>query len=130
MCPCHSGKEYVECCRPFHLGKNPGTALELMRSRYAAYALNQPTYIMDTTHPDNPQFLCDKALWSKEISSFSLHTEFKGLVIVASEEDKAVATVTFRAELIQDKEEVSFTEKSLFEKVEGKWLYRSCQVIT
>lgn len=124
-CPCHSGKQYEVCCQPFHLGKKPDTAQQLMRSRFAAYALCMPDYIIHTTHPANPQFCHDAKEWVQKISEFSLCTEFKGLEILAFQESGRFATVTFVAHLIQDKKDASFTEKSTFEKVKGKWLYRN-----
>ena len=33
------------------------------------------------------------------------------------------ATVTFRAGLIQGGQDASYTEKSLFERIAGRWLY-------
>lgn len=127
-CPCQSGKQYEVCCQPFHLGKKPDTALQLMRSRFAAYALCMPDYIIHTTHPAGPQFCHDVKEWAQKISEFSSHTEFKDLEILGFHESGSFATVTFVAYLIQDKKDVSFTEKSYFEKVKGKWLYRSGQL--
>lgn len=111
------------CCRPFHLGKEPDTALQLMRSRFAAYALNMRDYIICTTHPGGPQFFHDTKEWAQKISEFSSQTEFRGLEILEFQESDSLATVTFVARLIQDKKDVSFTEKSYFEKVNGRWLY-------
>ncbi|HSX38389.1 MAG TPA: peptide deformylase [Chlamydiales bacterium] len=125
LCPCRSGKLYEVCCRPFHLGKKPDTALQLMRSRYAAYALGIPDYIIHATHPASPQFCHDTEEWAQKITEFSSHTEFKDLKILGVQEGGSFATVTFIAHLVQDKKDVSFTEKSYFEKVKGKWLYRS-----
>jgi len=122
-CPCKSGKQYEVCCKPFHTGKNPDTALQLMRSRFSGYALCLPQYIMDTTHRANSQFEKDALKWAKNISEFSSHTEFNGLDILECNEKEATATVTFAAHLSQGKKDASFTEKSYFEKVNGKWLY-------
>lgn len=127
-CPCQSGKQYGMCCRPFHLQEKPDTALQLMRSRFAAYALCMPDYIIHTTHPASPQFCHDAKEWAQKIAEFSSHTEFKDLEILGFQESGAFATVTFVAHLIQDQKDVSFTEKSYFEKVKGKWLYRSGQL--
>ena len=87
LCPCRSGKQYEVCCQPFHQGKKPDTALQLMRSRFAAYALCMPDYIIHTTHPANPQFCHDTGKWSQKISEFSLHTEFKDLSILEFQEN-------------------------------------------
>jgi SEC-C motif-containing protein len=127
-CPCKSGNSYADCCRPFHEGTLPDTALKLMRSRYSAYALCIPSYIIHTTHPENPQFSHDTAAWSKSISEFCENTEFKNLEILHFQEKSPFATVTFFAHLTQNKKDVSFTEESYFEKIKGKWLYRSGQL--
>ena len=95
-----------------------------MRSRFAAYALCLPQYIIYTTHPDNPQFCHDAREWAQKISAFSSYTEFKGLEILEFHEDGSFAAVTFFAHLMQGKKDVSFIEKSSFEKVNGTWLYR------
>lgn len=124
-CPCHSGKPYTDCCKSFHDGSLPDTALKLMRSRYAAYALNLPAYIMHTTHPLSPHFSKDAPLWLRHISDFSLHTQFNGLDILDFKESGNKAIVVFTAHLMQGGKDVSFTEKSIFEKVDGKWLYHS-----
>lgn len=127
-CPCFSGKPYAQCCKPFHDGRLPDTALQLMRSRYAAYALNLPEYIMKTTHPDNAQYQKDKARWGKEISDFSTQCRFEGLEIVDFQEKGDAATVTFVAHLSQNGKDVTFKEKSNFEKVDGCWLYVNGQI--
>ena len=58
-CPCHSQKNYKDCCLPCHEGIASATAKELMRSRYSAYSLNLPSYIIQTTHPASPQYVED-----------------------------------------------------------------------
>jgi len=124
FCPCGTSKRYEECCKPFHEGKSPEHAVLLMRSRFAAYALHLPEYIIETTHPKNPHYQSDPVKWAQEISEFCQNTQFKGLKILESSETGSVATVTFRATLFQDGKDASFTEKSAFEKVRGRWLYR------
>ncbi|MDR3623655.1 MAG: YchJ family metal-binding protein [Chlamydiales bacterium] len=127
LCPCRSGNTYVNCCKPFHQGQLLHTALELMRSRYSAYALHMPEYIIHTTHSTGPQFHPDLTQWSQKISKFCLNTEFKNLEILHFEEKGSCATVTFTAHLIQNQKDASFTEKSYFKKIEGKWLYYDAQ---
>ena len=50
-CPCLTGLPYSDCCEPFHLGISLApTAERLMRSRYAAYTLGTPDYLLSTWH--------------------------------------------------------------------------------
>lgn len=128
FCPCGTGKAYENCCRPFHQGQWPESALELMRSRYTAYALGLADYIIQTTHPGSPQFHHDLAGWSQKISEFSAHTEFQKLEILDSQVKNLIATVTFVVHITQRQKDVSFTERSYFEKIKGKWFYRSGQL--
>jgi len=51
LCPCSSGLPYAECCGPLHSGEAAATALDLMRSRFSAYALALPDYLLSTWHP-------------------------------------------------------------------------------
>ena len=51
-CPCGSTDGYHVCCGPLHNGeRHAETAEELMRSRYAAYALGNADYLFRTWHP-------------------------------------------------------------------------------
>lgn len=127
-CPCYSGKDYQECCQPFHQGKLPSTALELMRSRYSAYAMGLCQYLIDTTHPEHPNYKKDPKRWIKDIQIFSTKTTFDNLEILEFIDGQDVAYVTFKASLHQGAHDASFTEKSLFHKVNGKWLYLSGEV--
>jgi len=52
LCPCSTGKDYKDCCEPYHLWQqNAPTAEVLMRSRYSAYALHKADYLIKTWHP-------------------------------------------------------------------------------
>jgi SEC-C motif domain protein len=99
-----------------------------MRSRFSAYALCLADYIMDTTHPDNPVRLPNKAAWRKDILRFSQQTRFDNLKILEFADGDAISTVTFTAVLRKGQRDVSFTEKSMFARIEGRWLYRSGEV--
>ena len=51
-CPCGSGGSYEGCCGPLHDNRvQAGTAEELMRSRYSAYAVGRLDYVFRTWHP-------------------------------------------------------------------------------
>lgn len=123
LCPCGSGKTYEKCCKIFHEGKPPMHAKELMRSRYSAYVLNLPEYIMQTTHPKNIYYQNDKKAWTEAINDFSLHTQFEKLEILSSTEEGNHGTVIFVAHLSQNNQSATFTEKSDFEKINGRWAY-------
>ena len=122
-CPCSSHKPYDECCKPFHKGKKPLTALELMRSRFSAYALGFASYLIKTTHPANPQYSEDKESWKKKIERFSKSCTFNRLEILDVQENSPLATVSFTAHITQNGEDSSFTETSFFDQSRGTWLY-------
>jgi SEC-C motif domain protein len=115
MCPCYSGKTYDHCCGPYHAGEAAPTPLALMRSRYSGYALKKIDYIIETTHP------VLKKQNREEIAQFSDVISFDGLDILETNGND----VTFRAHLSKGGIDVSYTEKSHFEKVDGKWKYHS-----
>jgi SEC-C motif-containing protein len=94
-----------------------------MRSRYSAYALNLPDYIIRTTHPKNPGYSKNKASWRKEIQNFSNSTLFLKLEILEFLPNEQQSTVTFKATLIQNGKDISFIEKSFFKKLNSKWFY-------
>ena len=77
-CPCHSGKSYESCCQRYHTGEPAENALKLMRSRYAAYALNLSDYLIQTTHPNNSSYTTDLTAWKKTIDEMSRTTQFAG----------------------------------------------------
>jgi SEC-C motif-containing protein len=126
VCPCGSGKTYALCCGPCHRGELVKSAEALMRSRYSAYALGLVDYILKTTHPEHPDAKRPEEIRRKEIEEFCTTTIFKGLKILDSQEDK----VKFTAFLHMDGKDFSFTEKSTFGKVDGKWLYLKGELLT
>jgi len=127
QCMCHSGLSYAECCEPYHLGKElPESALQLMRSRYSAYATKNADYIIDTTHPENPAHRStDRDEWKESILFFCNRSEYKGLKVIEILEGLEESYVTFFAHIFQDGEDVSFQETSRFFKVGDRWLYYS-----
>ena len=125
FCPCGSKILYKDCCKPLHLGKLPKNALELMRSRYSAYALCLSDYIILTTHPENPQFCTDRSTWRQKISEFCVNTKFEKLEVLDFQEKDNRATVLFVAHLTQNEKDISFKERSLFEKLDDRWLYKN-----
>ena len=119
-CPCHSGLNYDLCCGPYHKNiRSPETPLELMRSRYSAYALDLADYIIKTTHPKSPLHEKIRSTWISSIHEFHETTKFQGLIIESSDETH----VTFHAILSTSGKDTSFREKSLFAKSNDHWCY-------
>jgi SEC-C motif-containing protein len=123
-CPCGSLIKYKKCCKPFHEDiKTPINALELMKSRYCAYAIEKSEYIILTTHQNNRDFNTDTKVWNNDILDFSRNTKFEKLEILEFIDGQTESFVTFKANITQNKQDVSFIEKSRFIKENGKWQY-------
>ena len=123
-CPCGSLIKYKKCCKPFHENiKTPINALELMKSRYCAYAIEKSEYIILTTHQNNRDFNTDTKAWNNDILDFSKNTKFEKLEILEFIDGQTESFVTFKANITQNKQDVSFIEKSRFVKENGKWQY-------
>lgn len=122
-CPCGTGKTYEDCCKRYHDGLSPETALLLMRSRYSAYAKQRADYIILTTHPKNRNYSTNKEEWKNKVSSYCKQTTFDSLEILEFKDGPLIAYVTFIAKLHQGNRNLSFKEKSRFEKVNDRWLY-------
>lgn len=116
-------KKIQKCCKVFHDGALPKTALELMKSRYSAFFVHKADYIIATTHSQNQDFTSDIQSWKREILHFSENTQFKKLEIIDFIDGNDESYVTFEATLEQSNQDASFTEKSRFLKENGRWLY-------
>lgn len=105
-----------------------------MRSRYSAYKLGLIDYLIATTDPEGPMWEDDHDEWAQQIRDFVRYTHFVGLTVHAfkppSAEDPSAtltAMVHFTAHLRRDGLDVSMTERSLFRRLDGRWLYSSKQ---
>ena len=109
-CPCGSGTAYDACCGRLHRGAaQAATAEELMRSRYAAFAVGDAAYLFRTWHPrTRPNDVePDPA------------TTWTGLVVHDHGED----WVDFTASWTAPHGSGSRHERSRFERRAGRWLY-------
>ena len=114
-CPCCSGELYANCCEPFHKGEAAPTAEKLMRSRYAAYAICLPEYLIETTYPAKR-----KGLSVDEIIDWSKSNKWEKLEIVKSN----ASVVEFKAYFTDDKGQLNVHhERSTFTTDKGKWYY-------
>ena len=124
LCPCGSLKKYKKCCKIFHDDiKKPSNALELMKSRFSAFAFCKSGYIIKTTHQKNCDFLLNTSSWIADIEQFCKNTSFENLEILDSIDAEFESFVTFKATLFQNKKDISFIEKSRFLKESNIWLY-------
>jgi SEC-C motif-containing protein len=117
-CPCGSGLAYSRCCRPLHLGGDAPTAEALMRSRYSAFAKHLPDYVAATWHP---------ATRPAEIAPEPT-LRWTGLDVIATSgggADDDTGTVEFAAHYVSAAGPGTLHEVSAFERVDGRWLYRS-----
>jgi SEC-C motif-containing protein len=113
-CPCHSGKPYRACCKPFHDGAEPTDAVTMMRSRYAAFSLGDAPYLLRTMHPDHE----DRKLPEREVlvalAESARSYRYMGLTIVDHDEAEGRARVLFQARLFEKGKDSSFVELSRF----------------
>lgn len=121
-CPCGSTFAYGHCCQPYHLGKAmPATAEQLMRSRYAAYALQLSPYIVLTTHSSKLQ-----ANLQSQVQSWMEVAEFKRLEVLGKEnggKDEENGRVHFRAWYKEYGQLKALQEDSAFQRENGAWRY-------
>ncbi len=116
-CPCTSGKKYGECCAPFHEGaREPQEPVEVVRSRYSAFALGKIDYLVKTLHADHP----DRAK-PPEALVFALRTasssfKYMGLTVVESRPADAdgVSRALYLARIFRKGQDVSFVELAEF----------------
>ena len=124
ICPCGSLKKYKKCCKLFHDDiKKPSNALELMKSRFSAFAFCKSDYIIKTTHQKKCDFSLNTSSWIADIELFSKNTIFEKLDILDFTDNEFESFVTFKATLFQNKKDISFVEKSRFLKESNIWLY-------
>ncbi len=116
-CPCGTGLPYGECCGQLHAGTTTAaTAEQLMRSRYSAFAVGDPAYLLATWHPTTrPRSLeLDPAV------------RWTGLDVLATSGGGLLAaegTVEFRAHWVAGGERGDQHEVSRFVREDGAWRY-------
>ena len=115
-CPCGLGDDYDACCGRLHAGAPAPTAEALMRSRYSAFAVGDPGYLLRTWHPSaRPETLSldPDVRWTRLAV---LETEDGGLF-------DSAGTVRFRAVYVRDSKRGVMDEKSRFVREDGRWTY-------
>lgn len=118
-CPCQSGRLFDACCGPLLSGQSPAATPEaLMRSRYTAFARGEMDYLRNSLVPEHrEEFSAAETLrWNKD-------TVWLGLDILetATEDDRGM--VLFRCSYRHKGVTQDLTERSRFERRDGRWLY-------
>ncbi len=119
ICLCDSGKPFKKCCERFLNGSaNATTPKQLMRSRYAAYALgNYGEYLLATWLPES-----SKGLTAASLSKKSL--DWVKLEVLNSHQKGDEGSVEFKAYYKTDDEELSILhEMSSFIRINRRWYY-------
>ena len=115
-CPCGLPATYADCCGRLHAGGNALTCEALMRSRYAAFVVQDAAYLLRTWHPDTRPPAVD----------FDPGMRWVRLEILETTEGSpfhAAGTVTFRAHYTDGGRPDSLHEKSRFVRHDGDWVY-------
>ena len=116
-CPCGTGLPYAECCGPLHDGTTAAaTAEQLMRSRYSAFAVADPAYLLATWHPSTrPRTLAldDDVRWT----GLDVLTTTGGSMLESD------GTVEFRAHSVRGGRAGAQHENSRFVREGGRWFY-------
>ena len=125
-CVCGSEKTYDDCCGPLLARTRPAASPEaLMRSRYAAYALKEFDYIVETTDPERRDLLDPDVTraWMEE-------SDFLELRVLGSSEKGSRGTVEFIARFRRGGgPEQSHHERSQFRKARGRWYFSEGEAI-
>jgi SEC-C motif-containing protein len=113
-CPCGSGESYARCCGPLHAGAPATSAEALMRSRYSAFALNLPDYLMASWHPSTRP---------ADLKEDGPAPRWIGLRVLAQSTEADTASVEFVATCRVGGRAQRLHEKSRFVFEEGRWYY-------
>jgi SEC-C motif-containing protein len=115
-CPCGLGQPYGECCGPAHRGQAPATAEGLMRSRYAAFVLDDAAYVLQSWHPDTRPAGVEPDATLRWTGLEVLNASGGGLF-------DAEGVVEFRAHYRDAGRPGEMHERSRFVRHDGQWVY-------
>jgi SEC-C motif-containing protein len=116
-CYCGQDKSFEDCCKVYISGqKDAPTALDLMRSRYSAYVINDMSYIKKT--------MLGKALENFSDDSHSSIPKFIKLEIIQS----SLNQVEFKAYYIHHQRLSVLHELSDFVFQDQSWFYTNGQL--
>ncbi|ARU46112.1 YchJ family protein [Corynebacterium silvaticum] len=116
-CPCMTSLPLNECCQPFlSFSKTAPTATALMRSRFTAFALENPQYLVATSHPSTRPAgleLDPDPIWTRLI----IHDSIRGGLLDTE------GIVEFTAFYEFEGSRGKHHEHSRLTRVDGLWTY-------
>jgi SEC-C motif domain protein len=116
-CPCGTGLPLTECCGRLHDGTAvAATAEQLMRSRYSAFVLGNPGYLLATWHPRT-------RLATLDLDGDVRWTGLDVLATTGGSPLEAEGTVEFRAHYVVAGRDGAQHERSRFLREQGRWRY-------
>ncbi|MEB2312482.1 MAG: YchJ family protein [Sorangiineae bacterium] len=121
-CVCGKGESNESCCLPVIRGeRKAATAEELMRARYAAYALGEIDFVIDSHDPDRVGEVDrdNTEMWSKQ-------STWLGLEIVSTEQggpEDDTGVVEFVARFKMKGVTVPHHERAEFRRHNGRWVF-------
>jgi SEC-C motif-containing protein len=119
-CICGSEKPFEKCCHRFLSGnQHAKTPEQLMRSRYAAYALGgHGAYLLNTWFPATSMGLKEEELDKKRVS-------WQKLEVLDKNQKGDNGTVEFKAYFLKPGHDMLdvMHEKSTFKRNGGYWFY-------
>lgn len=123
-CPCGRGPAYDACCGPIHRGeRDAATAEQLMRSRYAAYAVGDGAHLLRSwAAATRPRHV-----------AIDTETTWTGLTILDATGGTMLddeGTVTFEAHHRSAGRDAVVRERSRFVREDGRWVYLGPDVTT
>ena len=119
LCVCGSKKDYSVCCEPFLTGTAKArTVRQLVRSRYAAYAIGgHAKYLLQTWHPSTASNIIGAELNTSEF-------RWDSLEILGHQQKGNLGQVEFIARYKDAEGEYHVHhEISLFQRLKGVWYY-------
>lgn len=129
-CPCGSGKNYEDCCKPIITGTAKAlTAEALMRARYSAYVAHEIDFIISSCEKGEGIADIDK----KATEEWSLKSTWNGLTILRTEkgsENDTEGVVEFNADYTMQRMHDVHHEIAEFKKINGEWKYINGNIIT
>ena len=109
-CPCGTGLSYAECCGRLHLGvAEADTAVQLMRSRYSAFAVGDTDYLLHTWHPRT----------RPDTVEAGDGLEWLSLQVLHASDDQVEFVARFRGPTGRG----FIRERSQFVRLDGRWVY-------